>query len=72
MQVASIDGVDISSFWAAGSVPILEIIAGLGPFHGEAQWDYLRTQYGSRVTSTIIEDASHALFPEQPTASPTL
>jgi hypothetical protein len=28
----------------------------------------LRAQFGSRVASTVIEDASHALFPEQPAA----
>lgn len=29
----------------------------------------LRTRrYGDRITSTVIDDASHALFPEQPDA----
>jgi pimeloyl-ACP methyl ester carboxylesterase len=32
------------------------------------QWGDLQSRLGPRVTSTVIEDASHALFPEQPTA----
>jgi pimeloyl-ACP methyl ester carboxylesterase len=65
MQVASVDGVDINHYWAAGTAPIFEIIAALDPFHQKNQWGDLRTQLGPRVTSTVIEDASHALFPEQ-------
>lgn len=68
MQVASVDGMDVNRYWAAGTAPIFEIIAALDPFHQSPQWADLRTQLGSRVTSTVIEDASHALFPEQPAA----
>jgi pimeloyl-ACP methyl ester carboxylesterase len=68
MQVASVDGVDINRYWAAGTAPIFEIIAALDPFHQKNQWGDLRSRLGSRVTSTVIEDASHAMFPEQPTA----
>jgi pimeloyl-ACP methyl ester carboxylesterase len=68
MQVASVDGVDINRYWAAGTAPIFEIIAALDPFHQKNQWGDLRTHLGSRVTSTVIEDASHAMFPEQPAA----
>jgi pimeloyl-ACP methyl ester carboxylesterase len=34
----------------------------------EDQWDDLRKQLGDRVTSVVVEGASHALFPEQPVA----
>jgi len=68
MQVASVDEVDVNRYWAAGTAPIFEIIAALDPFHQKDQWGDLRTQLGSRVTSTVIENASHALFPEQPDA----
>ena len=33
MEVASVDGVDINRYWAAGTAPIFEIIAALDPFH---------------------------------------
>jgi pimeloyl-ACP methyl ester carboxylesterase len=70
MQVASItaDGVNLTRYWAAGTAPVFEIIAALDPFHPADQWGDLRARLGSRVTSTVIEDASHALFPEQPAA----
>jgi hypothetical protein len=68
MQIASVDGVDPNRYRAAGSAPIFEIIAALDPFHQRNYWGDLRAQLGSRVTSTVIEDASHALFPEQPAA----
>lgn len=68
MQVASVEKVDPERYWTAGTAPILEIIAALDPFHQRRQWDDLRNQLGFRVTSRIIPDASHALFPEQPAA----
>ena len=68
MQVASVDGVDVNRYWAAGTAPIFEIIAALDPFHHQSQWGDLRNELGARVTSTVIENASHALFPEQPGA----
>ncbi len=70
MQVASVtaDGVDLDRYRAAGTAPIFEIIAALDPFHPRDQWGDLRSQLGPRVASTVIEDASHALFPEQSAA----
>jgi pimeloyl-ACP methyl ester carboxylesterase len=56
----------IERFWSAGTVPVLEILAEYDPFHPKDQWDDLRRRLGDRVTSTVIENASHALFPEQP------
>jgi pimeloyl-ACP methyl ester carboxylesterase len=52
----------------AGIAPVFEIIAARDPFHCEAQWGDLRSRLGPRVTTTVIDDASHALFPEQPDA----
>jgi pimeloyl-ACP methyl ester carboxylesterase len=70
MQVASVSapGVNVNRYWAAGTAPIFEVIAALDPFHQRDQWGNLRSELGPRVTSTVIEDASHALFPEQPAA----
>ena len=68
MQVASVEGLDTNRYWAAGCAPIFEIIAAFDPFHAQDEWEDLRAQFGSRITTTVIEDASHALFPEQPAA----
>ncbi len=61
-------GSPLSRYWTAGTVPIFEITAESDPFHPKEQWGLLRSELGSRVTSTVIKDASHALFPEQPAA----
>ncbi|MCV7014190.1 alpha/beta fold hydrolase [Mycolicibacterium madagascariense] len=68
MQVDCVRHADVNRYWGAGNAPIFEIIAALDPFHQRAEWGDLRHRYGSRVTTTVIADASHALFPEQPTA----
>jgi len=70
MQHASVTtaGTALKRYWAAGAAPVLEIIAALDPFHQRNEWPDLRSELGSRVTTTVIEDASHALFPEQPAA----
>jgi pimeloyl-ACP methyl ester carboxylesterase len=68
MQHAAVTAVgsQLDRYWAAGTAPVFEIIAEYDPFHQETQWGDLRAQFGPRVTTTVIADASHALFPEQP------
>jgi pimeloyl-ACP methyl ester carboxylesterase len=68
MQVDCVHHADVNRYWGAGTAPVFEIIAALDPFHRRDEWGDLRDRYGSRVTATVIADASHALFPEQPTA----
>jgi pimeloyl-ACP methyl ester carboxylesterase len=68
MQVDCTRRADVERYWGAGDVPVFEIIAALDPFHQRDEWDDLRDRYGARVTTTVIPDASHALFPEQPRA----
>jgi len=68
MQVDCVHDADVARYWGAGSAPVFEIIAALDPFHQRDEWADLRTSYGERITSTVIADASHALFPEQPDA----
>lgn len=68
MQVDCVQHVDVERYQGAGNAPIFEIIAALDPFHQRQEWGDLRNQYGDRVTTAVIADASHALFPEQPTA----
>jgi hypothetical protein len=46
--------------------PVLRVIAEYDPFLPRDQWGLLRSGLGSGVTSTLTEDASHALVPEQP------
>jgi pimeloyl-ACP methyl ester carboxylesterase len=54
--------------YRAAAAPVFEIIAAYDPFHPRDQWGDLRSQPGSRVTTTVIDGASHALFPGQPDA----
>ena len=61
-------GVKQSEWWSAGSAPLLELIPGSDPFKPRDKWDELKGSYGERVTTVVIPDASHALFPEQPAA----
>jgi len=68
MQVDCVRRDDPTRYWGAGQGPLLEIIPALDPFHQRSEWDDLRARYGSRISTIVIDDASHALFPEQPDA----
>ncbi len=68
MQVDCVHHADVNRYWGAGNAPVFEIIAALDPFHHRDEWGDLHDRYGARVTTTVIADASHALFPEQPSA----
>ena len=61
-------GVQQSEWWHAGTAPLLELIPALDPFKPRAKWNELSEAYGPRVTTVVIPDSSHALFPEQPQA----
>ena len=61
-------GVKQSDWWHAGTAPLLELIPANDPFKPRDKWDELKQSYGNRVTTVIIPDSSHALFPEQPAA----
>jgi pimeloyl-ACP methyl ester carboxylesterase len=68
VECVTAGGENLNRYWAAGTAPIFEIIAALDPFHQRDRWGDLGSQLGSRVTTTVIDDASHVLFPEQPAA----
>ena len=68
MQHSAAATVPSSEYWACGSVPLLELIGEYDPFIPKEYWQEMRGQFGERVTATVIKDASHALFPEQPDA----
>jgi pimeloyl-ACP methyl ester carboxylesterase len=57
-----------AEWWGGGSAPILDLQAALDPFKPRDKRDELRDELGGRVTVEVIEDASHALIPEQPAA----
>lgn len=62
-------GVKQSDWWSAGTAPLLELIPANDPFKPRDKWGELAASYGSRVTTVVIPDASHALLPEQPAAA---
>lgn len=59
---------DINSWWGAGKAPILDLQAADDPFRPRETMNDLKNEFGSRVTVTVIADASHALPVEQPEA----
>ncbi len=68
MQKAAFAAADVSTFYDAGTAPILQIFAENDPFNPFSGWRVRREKLGARVTSRIVADASHALFPEQTSA----
>lgn len=65
MQREAVHAAEPATFSMAGVAPILQIIAESDPFSPYESWRVLRDQCGARVTTRIVADASHALFPEQ-------
>ena len=61
-------GVKRSDWWSAGSAPLLELIPAKDPFKPADKWSEMKDSYGDRVSTAVIPDSSHALFPEQPDA----
>lgn len=57
-----------SEWWSGGAVPLLDLIAADDPFRPQASWQDLKRQFPDRVTVVMIDNASHALMPEQPGA----
>jgi pimeloyl-ACP methyl ester carboxylesterase len=56
-------------WWAGGTAPILDLQAAQDPWRPRETADELRRELGpQRVTVAVIENASHALLPEQPDA----
>jgi pimeloyl-ACP methyl ester carboxylesterase len=61
-------GVQQADWWGAGVAPLLELLPALDPFKPSEKWGELAAELGLRVQKSVIPDASHALFPEQPEA----
>lgn len=66
MQRESVRGIDVEKYWAGGNAPLLELIPESDAFKPYASWRELREQFPDRVTTSIISNAGHALFPEEP------
>ncbi|EED12872.1 conserved hypothetical protein [Talaromyces stipitatus ATCC 10500] len=67
MERAAIEayGSLVPHWGGANTTQILEIIPDADPFQPEDEWNITSTWYSDRATSIVINDASHALFPEQ-------
>src|SRR3954462_2838233 len=57
-----------SDWWAAGTVPLFDLQAGIDPFKPKGTENELKDEFRDRVTVAVIPNASHALLPEQPVA----
>jgi len=57
-----------SEWWAAGTAPLLDLQGALDPFKPRSARNELFEEFGDRTTVVVIENASHALLPEQPAA----
>lgn len=66
MQRAAVKATRLEPYWSSGTAPVLEINARHDPFKPQAFWSELHDSIGDRVTTVIVEDCAHALFPEQP------
>jgi pimeloyl-ACP methyl ester carboxylesterase len=56
-------------WWSGGKVPLLDLQAACDPWRPRATEASFRREFGAdRVTTVVVENASHALLPEQPQA----
>lgn len=55
-------------WWSAGTAPLLDLQALQDPFRPRSTANDIKDEFGDRVTVMTIDNASHALLPEQPDA----
>ncbi|KAL4875419.1 Alpha/Beta hydrolase protein [Aspergillus karnatakaensis] len=56
----------LEGHWGGGNeTQVLEVIPADDPFQPRGQWNVTEGLYPERAESVVIQDASHALFPEQ-------
>lgn len=68
VQRAARSATKLEEFWGAGSAPMLDLMANDDPFRLPATREENRLEFGDRVSTVVIPNASHALIPEQPVA----
>lgn len=66
MQRASVHEINADQYWGGGTAPLLELIPEFDAFKPYPSWRELRDEFPDRVTTSIVSNAGHALFPEQP------
>jgi pimeloyl-ACP methyl ester carboxylesterase len=67
-QRAAVAAVKQDEWWSGGSAPLLDLQAAQDPFKPETNRSEMKDEFGDRVTLVVIDNASHALIPEQPKA----
>jgi pimeloyl-ACP methyl ester carboxylesterase len=67
-QRAAVAAVKQDEWWSGGSAPLLDLQAAQDPFKPETKRNEMKNEFGDRVTLVVIDNASHALIPEQPKA----
>jgi pimeloyl-ACP methyl ester carboxylesterase len=65
-QHAAVGRTTLAPYRFGGRAPLLEIIPRHDAFKPEERWGELRDKVGDRATTVVVDDAAHALFPEQP------
>jgi pimeloyl-ACP methyl ester carboxylesterase len=66
-QRAATAGTRQEEWWAADSVPVLDLQGAEDPWRPRETVDDFRHEFGAeRVTVVVLEDCSHAMLPEQP------
>jgi pimeloyl-ACP methyl ester carboxylesterase len=65
-QRAAAAAVPQKEWWPGGVAPLLDLQADQDPFRTANTRREMRDEFGDRVTIAVINDASHALFPERP------
>lgn len=56
------------TYWAGGTVPLLDLQAEFDPFKPPERRNEMAEDFGDRVSIALVRNASHALIPEQPAA----
>ena len=67
-QRAAVAAVKQDEWWSGGSAPLLDLQAAQDPFKPATKRNEMKNEFGDRVTLVVIDNASHALIPEQPKA----
>jgi pimeloyl-ACP methyl ester carboxylesterase len=67
-QRAAVAAVKLDEWWSGGSAPLLDLQAAQDPFKPATKRNEMKNEFGDRVTLVVINNASHALIPEQPKA----
>lgn len=57
-----------NEWWSGGTVPMLDLQALQDPFRPRSTANDIKAEFGDRVTIATVDNASHALIPEQPEA----